>query len=160
MGSTAGGPPSRADDTRARASLQLCRVLVAASTGYGAALGPLYDSLGVTVHENGIRDFDLANREALRAAGLPAELVSAASSTDHDAVLRDNTAEALAIVGPDVGTPVIEMGGAAVFGPILSRVPAPADAVRILDAVATLVTAPHFVELKRNRTEEPVFRTP
>ena len=41
------------------------------------------------------------------------------------------------------------------FGPVISRVPSDDDALRLWDAVTTLVTLPGFAELKRSLREKP-----
>ena len=58
--------------------------------------------------------------------GLPAELSEALEDTSLDAELRAETDEALSLTGRDVGTPILQFrppGGAAFFGPVISRVP-------------------------------------
>ncbi|BDD81253.1 hypothetical protein TPB0596_10160 [Tsukamurella pulmonis] len=144
-------------------SLQLGRVLIAATetlpdeTSSNEILTRMYDSLGHYIHHTGGRDYDHANRQALTAADLPTAIADAANTTTYDAILRQQTTRSMAVVGPGVGTPVIEIGDTAYFGPILSRIPNPDDAIRLFDAITTLATHPHFYELKRHRTEEPTF---
>jgi hypothetical protein len=65
--------------------------------------------------------------------------------------------EGLALVGTDVGTPIISVRGVddrevALFGPVITKVPAPDDALALWDAVAWLATLDEFYELKRTRT--------
>ena len=69
----------------------------------------------------------------LRDAGLPAELADALDDTALDDEIRAETEEALALTGRDVGTPILHFqppGGTAFFGPVISRLPSPADAGR------------------------------
>ena len=76
-------------------------------------------------------------------------------------MIRSETDEALALTGKDVGTPIIQFqppDGMAFFGPVISRLPAPDDAVRLWDHVAGLVTFPGFAELKRSLRERPQLR--
>ena len=67
----------------------------------------------------------------------------------------------LDLVGHDVGTPIIAFdtpaGPKGVFGPILSRMPQGADGVELWDAMVTFAIHDGFWELKRTRTEDPVF---
>jgi len=61
-------------------------------------------------------------------------------------------ASALSLTGKDVGTPIIHFGppdGAAFFGPVISRLPGPKDAVRLWDHVTALAAFSGFAELKR-----------
>ena len=46
-------------------------------------------------------------------------------------------------------------GGAALFGPVISRLPGPQDAVRLWDHVTGLASFPGFAELKRSLRERP-----
>ena len=69
--------------------------------------------------------------------------------------------EGLALVGDQVGTPIIafEHEGRTVgcFGPVITRVPAGADGTRLWDAFVSLTTMDDFWELKRTRTVSPEF---
>ena len=72
-----------------------------------------------------------------------------------------STDEALTLTGKDVGTPIIQFqppDGMAFFGPVISRLPEPDDAVRLWDHVVGLVTFPGFAELKRSLRERPQLR--
>jgi hypothetical protein len=89
---------------------------------------------------------------------LPTALASSADDDSHDAALRDDTAAALERTGGGVGTPVVVYGppdGPGFFGPVISRVPSDADALRLWDAVVTLSRWPGFAELKRSAREMP-----
>ncbi|MFJ7912971.1 DsbA family protein [Kitasatospora sp. NPDC096204] len=93
---------------------------------------------------------------ALAAAGLPAALAAAGTSTAHDAALRASHAEALGVLGPRTGTPVVAVTDparpgrppVAFFGPVLSRVPRGEEAGRLWDATLLLAGTPGFHELK------------
>ena len=68
----------------------------------------------------------------------------------------------LALVGDDVGTPIISMedsSGAQVgmFGPVITGVPGPEESLRLWDGLVAVTTVPGFWELKRTRTEDPRF---
>ena len=60
-------------------------------------------------------------------------------------------------VGPDVGTPVIVIDGAAIFGPVITPIPRGEQAARLWDGVQLVMGVPGFYELKRGRTESPTF---
>jgi 2-hydroxychromene-2-carboxylate isomerase len=96
--------------------------------------------------------------EVLEAAGLPASYSEALDDTSWDAMLDAETELALSRTGRDVGTPIITFrppDGLSFFGPVISRVPSDADAVRLWDAVTTLAAFPGFAELKRSLREVP-----
>ena len=66
------------------------------------------------------------------------------------------------MAGRDVGTPIIHFrppDGAAFFGPVISRLPGPEDAVRLWDHVTALAAFPGFAELKRSLRERPQLRS-
>jgi hypothetical protein len=58
--------------------------------------------------------------------------------------------------------PIIQFNpteGTALFGPVISRLPAPVDAVRLWDHVTGLAGLPGFAELKRSLRERPQLRS-
>ena len=68
--------------------------------------------------------------------------------------------EGLALVGNDVGTPIIGVPGrdggeVGVFGPVITALPNRDDALALWDATFTLARLPEFFELKRTRTSGP-----
>ena len=68
--------------------------------------------------------------------------------------------EALALVGDDVGTPIIAFANsdgvkAGYFGPVISRIPTTEKGVAMWDALVTMADVDSFFELKRTRTESP-----
>ena len=79
-----------------------------------------------------------------------------------DAGIQAEGGEALALTGKDVGTPILHFSppdGAALFGPVISRLPSPQDAVRLWDHVTGLASFPGFAELKRSLRERPQLRS-
>jgi 2-hydroxychromene-2-carboxylate isomerase len=134
------------------------RVCVAAERRFGPeVLGDLYTALGTRFHNGKQERDDETVRAALADAGLPEDLLGAASSTDYDEALRESHAEAMKLVGEDVGTPVIQVEGVSFFGPVVTPVPRGEDAGRLWDGVRLVAGTDGFFELKRTRTRRPVF---
>lgn len=99
--------------------------------------------------------------EILTAVGLPPEFATAADDTRWDAELDAETELALSRTGRDVGTPIITFqppNGVSFFGPVISRIPSDAEAVKLWDAVLTLAQFPGFAEMKRSLREVPQLR--
>lgn len=119
---------------------------------------PLYDALGERIHHRG-EDLDVAIVGALEDLGLPAELAGAATSDEHDDVLRASHQRAIDLVGDDVGTPVVAVDGVAFFGPVVSPAPKGEAAGRLWDGCVLVAGTPGFFELKRSRTVGPIFDT-
>ncbi|MEL6982595.1 MAG: hypothetical protein AAFO29_09245 [Actinomycetota bacterium] len=97
----------------------------------------------------------------LQAAGLPTTYASAYDDDSWDDVIRTRMQVGLDLVGNDVGTPIIGFdtpaGQRGVFGPILSRLPEGDHGIELWDAMTTFATFDGFWELKRTRTEDPIF---
>lgn len=134
------------------------RVVVAAAQQHGEeVVKPLYDAIGSRLHPGGRTDYDAVLVEALDEVGLPVELAQAATSDAYDAELRASHAEGISLVGEDVGTPVVSFGGTAFFGPVVTPAPKGEAAGRLWDGVVLVAATPGFYELKRSRTQGPVF---
>ena len=149
------------------AGLRLLRVVARTRAEHGAAaVGPLYEALGQRVFMGRRPTTSVPRRldrgellpEALAEAGLPADLAEALEDGSWDAELQAETDAALALTGKDVGTPILHFQppeGVAFFGPVISRLPDEADAVRLWDHVVGLASFPGFAELKRSLRELP-----
>ena len=134
------------------------RVVCAAQQAAGdASVLPLYTAMGTRLHPGKGEIEKAVIAEALAEAGLSAELLSAANDITFDQKLRDSTAEALKLVGDDVGTPVIAIDGVAFFGPVISPAPKGEAAGKLWDGVLNVARTPGFFELKRTRTVGPIF---
>jgi protein-disulfide isomerase-like protein with CxxC motif len=134
------------------------RVVVAASELHGEKyVKPLYDAFGTRIHPGGNEDWDAVIREALDEVGLPADLAEYAGRGDFDEQLRASHKEGISLVGEDVGTPVISVNGVAFFGPVVTPSPKGEAAARLWDGTVLVASTPGFYELKRTRTQGPIF---
>lgn len=135
------------------------RVLTAARLAHGdEVLKPLYDAIGTRLHPGGRGDETMTVvAEALAEVGLPAELIEAAGSDAYDDELRASHQQAIDLVGDEVGTPVVAINGNAFFGPVMTPAPKGEDAGRLWDGFVLVTGVPGFYELKRTRTQGPIF---
>ncbi|MFH9264129.1 DsbA family protein [Streptomyces sp. NPDC017546] len=139
------------------------RVVIAAQQEHGdAVLGPLYTALGTRFHNNGEGPTREAMAAALEDVGLPAGLADHADSDRYDTELRASHKEGIDKVGQDVGTPVIAVPGAdgeqiAFFGPVVTPAPKGEEAAKLWDGTLLVASIPGFYEIKRTRTQGPIF---
>ncbi len=143
------------------------RVVVAARELHGderpGLVRDLYTAIGTRIHPGGEEDYDRAVAGALDDLGLPAELMSYATSPEHDAILEASHHEGIARVGDDVGTPVIAVAdadgsdGPAFFGPVMTPAPTGEEAGSLWDGVLAVSRYEGFYELKRSRGVGPIF---
>jgi hypothetical protein len=95
--------------------------------------------------------------EALTEVGLPGSLVDAAESTEYDDLVKSSHQAGIDQVGLEVGTPIINVGGNAIFGPVVTPIPRGEAAGRLWDGVVLVTGTDGFFELKRSRTRRPAF---
>ena len=124
--------------------------------GYDVVL-PLYSAIGTRFHNDKAERTRATIEEALAEAGLPAELADALESTEFDDAVRASHADGIERVGVEVGTPVISIGGASIFGPVMTPIPRGEEAGKLWDGVLLCLQTPGFFELKRSRTAPPIF---
>lgn len=135
------------------------RICAAVREEFGhEALGRFYAELWHPDHRGG--DWTANHTGALTRAGLPTRLADAGMSTDHDSAVRASHAEAMALLGPHVGTPIVattitDSTRVAFFGPVMSRVPTGERAGELWDATLVLASSPGFHELKAAVHAEP-----
>ena len=150
------------------AGLRLLRMMTRVRAEHGrAAVGSLYEAIGTHIFDTR-HDVDPLTAAAqgaerlvaplLADAGLPADLVRALDDATLDEQVRAETDEALSLTGRDVGTPILHFQppeGTAFFGPVISRLPDPDDAITLWDHVIGLAAFAGFAELKRSLRELP-----
>ena len=151
------------------AGLELLRVAAAVRAGHGPdAVGRLYAAYGAELFDSAPgRQADLQRdpvgfaSQVLSGLGLPVELAGAVSDTSFDQEIDAETDRALSLTGRDVGTPILHFDppdGAALFGPVISRLPSTSDALELWEHVVGLARFGGFAELKRSLRETPQLR--
>ena len=127
--------------------------------GDEAVFGVYWD-FASRIHHDGERDFDIA--KALEQLGIDTEHAKAANDEQWDAEIRARMDAGLALVGEDVGTPIIALDRAdgervGIFGPVITRAPKGGDALKLWDGMVAMMDIDGFWELKKTRTERPEF---
>jgi 2-hydroxychromene-2-carboxylate isomerase len=134
------------------------RICIAAAAAHGQeVLLPLYTAMGEAIHLRKVEIGRPMFEAALTEVGLPVSLADAATSTEYDDALRASHAEGIGQVGTDVGTPVISVNGVGFFGPVVTPTPRGEAAGRLWDGCVLVAGTPGFFELKRTRTQGPIF---
>ncbi len=153
------------------AGLRMLRVAAAVRADQGREpMGALVTAYGESYWDkakgSGMRSYlstDEHAAEVLATAGLSTDYAAALDDTSWDGMLEEETELALSRTGRDVGTPIITFQpsedsastASSFFGPVISRIPDPADAVPLWNAVTTLAAFPGFAEMKRSLREVP-----
>ncbi len=119
-----------------------------------------YWAAGSAIHHGKTLDTPVA--ELLDTAGVDASHAAAYDDESWDKQIRTRMDAGLALVGDDVGTPIIAFSPEGqdkigIFGPVISRVPEGPAALELWDAMITMSLNPGFWELKRTRSEGPKF---
>lgn len=138
------------------------RVATAVATQFGdGALDGFYTEFGTLVFDVWRRPTAAEYRSVLETslprAGLPARLVDAMDTDEHDAAMQTSHEAGTSLVGSEVGTPITRIGGAAFSGPVLNAIPRGDDALRVFEGARLLFGYSQFYELKRTRDRAPVF---
>ena len=139
---------------------KLLRVFAAIDANEGnEAAFRFYWQAGTHIHHD--EDLFVDAATLLTEAGLDLTYADAYDDPQWDVRIKEQMEEGLALVGSDVGTPIIglEIDGTeqGVFGPVISRLVTGDEGLAVWDAVITLATTDGFWELKRTRTVEPDF---
>ncbi|QPK78683.1 disulfide bond formation protein DsbA [Corynebacterium lizhenjunii] len=141
------------------------RVAAKVATDAPEKVDAYYTAMGELIHgageggKKGFGAYDALIAQALAQADLPAEFAAVANTEDVDAQLRAFHGQAMDAVGDEVGTPVVQLGDTAFFGPVITRIPTGEEAGEIFDAAFRLAQYPYFFEIKRTRTEAPQVQT-
>ena len=136
---------------------------VKAADGMDAAFNFYWES-GRNIHHDQIHDVNdpaISAETLLSNVGLDVSHAAAFDDESWDAVIREKMDKGLALVGDDVGTPIItfpsDHGKVGIFGPVISRAPQGEEGLALWDAMVTMTTMDGFWELKRTRTVRPDF---
>ena len=135
------------------------RVIEAARAGYGNdAVAALYTAFGSAIHLHGDDSLE-SLASAVEAAGVDPSVLSHADDESWDHGIRLSTDTGSALVGKDVGIPIIGIEGAksVFFGPVMSPAPTGDDAVKVWDAYQLLTEVEGVYEIKRTREVGPQF---
>jgi len=133
------------------------RICAAAAAERGdEVLLPLYSAIGTRFHHEKRRDEE-ALAEAVAEVGLGASVLDAAKSSEFDDAIKASHQRGMDLVGLDVGTPIINVGGNAFFGPVVTPTPRGEAAGRLWDGVLVVTETDGFFELKRTRDRKPSF---
>lgn len=133
------------------------RVCIAVEQHDASKLGAFYTAIGTARHPGG-KPFTRELIEAgLIEAGLPATLADAMDDAAYDDAVRDSHQDGIDRVGDDVGTPVITVEGVSFFGPVVTPAPRGEAAGKLFDGCVLVAATPGFYELKRSRTQGPIF---
>lgn len=148
------------EDYKARLirSWHATRVIAAAQNAKGANITlPLYTAISSRIHlkkmDVGVALFE----EALAEVGLDTALAQAMNDESFNSAIIESHERGIALVGNDVGTPIISVSGAAFFGPVISPAPKGEEAGKLWDGVVGVAGYPGFFEIKRSRTVGPIF---
>lgn len=157
-----GGEVPSEFQTRMRESSKALRIIEALrASDQNEQAGRFYSVYGRNAHTLGEDVTDGFTENVAQEAELDPAVIAAAGDPEWDSVVRRSLAEARALVGEDVGSPVVAPSGAdAFFGPIVDRPLPLGESLELWQALQTLAGLPHFFELKRTRTGPPRVQTP
>ncbi len=117
----------------------------------------LYTALGLRAHVNKEACDKSVISNALVDAKLPADMINFCDDASLDILIIESHDRGIALVGNDVGTPIISVNASAFFGPVISPAPKGEEAGKLWDGVLACASYPGFFELKRSRTVGPIF---
>jgi len=141
-------------------SLELLRVVEAVrAAGHDDRIGDLYTEFGRHLH---VRQEPVDVAAVLARVGLDPAHAAATEDPAFDVAIRTAMQDGLALVGDDVGTPIIAIDrpGApgeriGLFGPVITGLPDLDASLRLWDGFVAVTSVDGFFELKRTRTSAP-----
>lgn len=134
------------------------RVINAARERHGEqVLGDLYTAFGTRIHLRKEGQSPELIAGALADVGLEADLAEFATSDELDESLRASHAEGIALVGQDVGTPIVAINGKGYFGPVVTPAPKGEAALRLFEGLVLITSVDGFYELKKTRELGPIL---
>ncbi len=142
-----------------RSSHRALRVIESLTAeGRHADAGDFYTEYGNRTFLQGAEPGDELIAAVGEAAGVP-DALARADDEANEALVRAAFDEIRAVVGDDVGSPVIrkDATGIAMFGPIVTPAPKGDEGDRLLTGVLALLDVPDVYEMKRTRTADIDF---
>lgn len=134
------------------------RILIAAEQRFGSkAVRDLYSAMGEKYHVRNLRELDEVIVAAIGDTTWPADLIEGADDSSLDAAFRDSHERAMTPLRKDAGTPVVHVGDIAFFGPVVTPAPKAEAAGKLFDGVLLVAGTSGFYEIKRTRSEGPLF---
>lgn len=134
------------------------RLIAAAQNVAGSQVTlPLYTAISTRIHLEKSPVREPLFEAALADVGLDSSLISAIHNESLDAQIIESHDRGIALVGSDVGTPIISVAGVAFFGPVISPAPKGEEAGKLWDGVVGVASYPGFFEIKRSRNVGPIF---
>lgn len=134
------------------------RVLAAAQRERGDSITlPLYTAISSRIHLEKMEVGKELFEAALTEVGLSPALAAAMDDESLNQDIIDSHERGIKLVGNDVGTPIIAVGDAAFFGPVISPAPKGEAAGKLWDGVVGVASYPGFFEIKRSRNVGPIF---
>nr|WP_296067813.1 DsbA family protein [uncultured Actinoplanes sp.] len=120
--------------------------------GRDDAIGAFYQELGSRTHEAETALSDDLVVQAAEAAGIE-DSKTIIEDSRWDEAVRNSHETAMSLAGPDIGSPVLHVDGAArgLHGPIIGPVPTGEEALALWDSVVPLMRMDTFFEVKRGR---------
>jgi predicted DsbA family dithiol-disulfide isomerase len=115
-------------------------------------IASFYRELGERTHESDNALDDAIVAQAAEAAGVT-EAAAILDDAEWDEAVSESHKTALALAGPGIGSPVVQVAGArrGLHGPIIAEVPELGESLEVWDATAALIKIDSFFEVKRGR---------
>lgn len=137
------------------------RVFAKVKAEHPEKVDELYTAMGTLVHpggeggKQGFGAYDDVIKRALSDVGLDVSYAELANTEEMDTQLEKFHQSGADAVGEPSGTPIVQFGDNAFFGPVITRFPKGEEAGKLFDACSLLGEYPYFFEMKRLRTEAP-----